>query len=203
MANAKKAPQVPAVTPKAKPIRKDVEPNLIVKGHEKEVDLIVQKTFESKEASKVIDQVRGNAAKPGLDALATEFRSKHEADGEFTKTVIVAGTNQNAVYTFKDSYAKIDTAVEPDLKRLLGNEYTELFQRVTSVSVKKGCEDRLLELARQHGFIDLLDPDEYICAVDGFREKRAEKRSALSTEQNNALDSVVSQTASKPTLNLK
>lgn len=204
MANAKKAPSIPNVAPKAKPIQKDKVQPLVMIGFEKQVDLAYQKNIETKEAAKVIDLVRnGFAADKGLDATATDFRAQHEADGHYTKTVLVKGTTVNACYTYKDSYSKIDVSVEGDLKKLLGTEYGNLFKREKSVGIKSGALEKIIELAKQHGFTDLLEEDEFLLPVDGFRETRADKRSAFTTEQNAAIDKVVVQVASKPTLTFK
>lgn len=204
MAQAKKAPTVPSVAPQAKPIQKDKVAPLILNGFEAKVDLAFQKNAEMKQAEKIVGQIRnGDDKEVGIDKVATDFRQQQEADGHFTKTVIVKGSAANATYTFKDAYQKIDVSVEGDLQRLLGGEYPNLFERKREISVKKGCYDKLLELAQKHGFTDLLEEDQFLLPVDEFREKRANKRSAFSTEQNKAIDEVVIQVASKPTLNFK
>lgn len=203
MANAKKAPSVPNVVtaPKAKPIQKGKVQPLILTGFEKQVDLAYKKNIEVKEAEKAVEMLR--VGEDGLDKRATDFRAKHEADGHFTKTVLVKGSEANASYSFKDSYSKIDVSVEEDLKKLLGGEYGNLFTRRKDVSIKKGSLDKIIELAKQHGFTDLLEEDEYLLPVDEFREVRADKRAVFTTEQNDAIDKVVVQVASKPTLTFK
>jgi hypothetical protein len=198
MTNKKAAPTVPQVQQKAKPLKKSARPQLILTGYEAKVDILVEKKQEIEAAAGVMETGREE-----LDPLATEFRERHENDGLFSKNVIVKGTTLNACYTFKDAYAKIDTAVEKDLQSLLGPIYPKLFKRVETGGIKDGCFTTLKALAEKYGFEDLLEEDKYLMPVDDFREKRAEERSSLSTEQNKALDEVVRQVSPKPSVSYK
>lgn len=198
----KRAPQVavPAdVPPKVTTKNKKPQP-VVLTGHEKVVDILAEKKSEIEAAGGVIEHSR-----LVLDPIVSKFRTGREAEGEFTKSIQVCGTKANATYTFRDSFAKIDTSVESDLKKLLGTHYPELFDRkkVTTVKNDDASMAKLRELAKVHGFLDLLEEDEFLQPVDDFRKRRYEKRTALTPEQNKALDDVVKQVEVRPALSFK
>lgn len=195
---SKVAPIVSVPTSAPKVIKSKKPAPVVLTGHEKLVDVLAEKKSEIEAAEGVIDHSRKD-----LDPLVTNFRASRENDGEFTKSVQVKGSQVNAVYSFKESFKKINTSVEDELKRLLGQHYAELFDRKRAISIKEGSMEKLLLLAQKHGFVDLLEEDEYLIPADDFRRKRYEKRSVLTQDQNKILDDVVTQVANKPSLSFK
>lgn len=188
----KKTPEI--VTEKTVPNRRICT----LSGQEKDIDILAIAKETITAAETAIENIRED-----LDKKVCNFRLGQEVEGMFTKTVQVLGHKANAVYTFKDSYARIDTSVEQDLKKLLGSHYDELFVRKHEVSVKPNCYGKLLELAKKHGFTDLLEEDEYLSPVEDFRRKRYEMRTELNRTQNRSLDDVVRQVQSRPSLSFK
>ena len=200
---SKRTPEVkvpPAKKPTAVPTKNKKPAPVVLTGHEKVVDLLALKHSEIEAAQGVVAHTRTS-----LDPVVTKFRIGREAEGEFTKTIQVAGTKANATYTFRDSYAKIDVSVEQNLKALLGPTYDKLFERKKTVSVKTddASMNRLRQLALVHGFMDLLEEDEFLVPVDDFRRQRFEMRGELTSAQNKALDDVVKQVSGKPALSFK
>jgi hypothetical protein len=195
--NSKKTPAVPKTT-KSKPID-SAAVSVVLHGHEEAVDEMYEDYMEAREAEARLAKERAP-----VEAAATKFREEQEKKGTFTKNILLTSAgDHDACFTYKDAFANIDTSVEADLKRLLGANYDKLFTRERTVAVKKGAMAKLEALAKQHGFEDLIETDEFIAPVAEFRETRAGLRHQMTDEINKALDSVVKQTASKPSLTWK
>lgn len=195
----KKAPQISIPKTTKGPVAKaGKQPHPVLDGHQKLVDVMAEKKADITAAEGVLATSRKD-----LDPIVTKYRESLERDGIFTKTVVVRGSETNASYTFKDSYAKIDVSVEKDLQKLLGDQYDRLFTKKKTVAVKNACMDKLRALAQQHGFLDLLEEDEFLLPVDDFRQARFEARDQLSSAQNKALDDVVKQVSATPSLSFK
>lgn len=200
---------VPNVTPPVvarTPVHKPVKTQPMVLGHEEQVDRLIDSKITIEGEEKVIASIR-----PSLEHAAVDLRKNLEEKGDFTKTVLVKGSSQNVSLSFSDAYAKIDVAVEGQLKQLLGPVYDELFVRCRSVSVWASAAERLLQMASTYAvsgisgamLLSELTIDEYLKPVPEFRKKRFEMRSKLTPQQNDALDSVVSQVANRPSLGVK
>lgn len=142
------------------------------------------------------------ALRATLDPIVIEARDKAEKQGHFTKSVQVKGSQANAGYSFRDSYAPIDTCAQDDLKSLLKNNYELLFTTSKTVKLRKDKVDQLIELLG-----DLtphfLEVDPCLSPVDNFREVRASLRPGMTEAQNASLDLVVQQVQNKPSLSFK
>lgn len=170
----------------------------LLTGYEDFVDTLFNLDVMAKET---LERLKAN--RTVVDAAATLFRTANEIRGNYSKIVHIKGTEHNGVYNFKDAYSPIDISKEGEMRSLLGNVFDKLFRKKKQISIKAGCEQQLLDLAKKHGFESLIVSKEVINPVDSFRESRFLKRGELSAEQNAALDSVVEQTGAQPTLTFK
>jgi len=141
-------------------------------------------------------------ARGPLDLIATKDRVAAEKDGRFAKQVHVKGSELDARYTFRDSYAPIDISARPALQGLLGPLYGTLFTEGESVRIKPEAMAALLQHLGARA-AEFLAVETVIKPVDDFRKVRFEARDQLSGPQNNELDKVIKQVAAKPALTLK
>jgi hypothetical protein len=194
----------------------------VLTGFEAQVDALASAKSMEEKAKADQESLRAGEVNPitqeragGLEEIVEIWRNGLESDPVhpiFAKTVQVRGSLVNLKCSFTDSYSPIDVVTEPALRKMLGVHYDQLFEMVEKVEVKN--PELLLKSIQSYAGtktpLDVVQLEatffkktKFIKPVPNFREKRFRLRSYLSTEQNAALDSVISQIAARPSFSFK
>lgn len=177
-------------------------PKAEVEGHEEAVDRIVEirRTVETLESEEAL-------LRPPLEAAAKKARVKLESNvGKTIKSVVCKGNTQDVRFTWRNVYATVAIEHEPALQACLGPHFDTLFERSFNIKFSDrsaaGRREAVKTLRKALGdqFDAIFEVAPEIAAKDELLEKRTVLKGVLTPEQNGALDAILEQIQSKPTL---
>lgn len=171
---------------------------LDLRGQEETVDRLLGADAAKQAAEAEIEQCRVI-----LEPVAEQLRNAAETEARFSKTVYLHGSERSATLAYSNHFSRIDTMCERPLQLSIGVDmYGKLFQRKKDVKVNPEKVEDLIRLLGESAK-DFLVIDESIGPVKDFRETRFSLRPVMNEVQNQALDSLITQFAYKPSLKTK
>jgi len=174
-------------------------PDVIITGHEEQVDSLIESKSEMDNWKDLMENVRVN-----LEALASDARLNAEASGIFNRKVVLRGSEKDIKMSFGNAFSKIDTKSIPEIKGALGKHFEKLFMEHEEASVIPSQITKLVDLitAAGHDPDEFLEMNKYLGPVPEFRERRFELREKMTDSQNQAADTIAEQAGYRPSLSV-
>jgi len=174
-------------------------PKLSVKGLEKLAASMRKRNseIESLSAEQKLDE------KTVIDLVKVE-RIGAEKKGAFYKTCLVESEDNFPVkVTFNNKFQKIQTQHEPELRKVLGKLFDDLYVMRTDVKLRETTSVEVLKQILGDKFDALFETDVSICHRDEFMENRAKLRLSLDDKTNTVIDMLTDQVQAKPSVSFK
>lgn len=132
------------------------------------------------------------------DSASENKETSHNA-GTFVKTVNVKGTDMKIQVQFKDSYSPLDVAMEEPLKKIFGEKFAVLFNKVVNHSLRY---DKIAELKTKLGddFDMYFDTDESIKMGKGFQQTLFNMRDTFKANEKETIAKLQDACQSNPAI---
>lgn len=134
-----------------------------------------------------------------------QSRKHWEKKGKFYKTfTIQSADGVDATVLFKNTFSKVDSEQEPEMRKNLTDKvFNELYEVTEATSLKPKTDWKELRTVLGKRTDDFLKTTKHIGHKKEFMEKRAELRSEVTVEINKVLDEYTESVQATPDLRLK
>jgi hypothetical protein len=132
-----------------------------------------------------------------IDQASTAKTNEADENDNFVKTINVEGEKLKIQIQFRDAYSPMDITMELPLRKIFGEKYDLMFEKISTYAIREGKEKDLKELLGDK-FDVYMNTETSIKPTKNFQQTFFQLRKTFKDDQKSVIEKVKEATQSKP-----